>query len=49
MMNTYKIVRFRFKGRKTIVKRGLTLKQARKHCNDPKTKGKNWFDGYTIE
>ena len=46
---TYKIVRFRFKGRKTTVKRGLTLKEAQKHCRNPKTKGKNWFDGYTKE
>lgn len=49
-MATYKIVRFRFKGRKRVIKRGLTLKQARAHCRNPKTsKAGVWFDGYTKE
>lgn len=29
------------------MKRGLTLAEARKHCSDPKTRGKNYFDGFT--
>jgi len=44
----YKIVRYYRGGRKPkVVKRGLTLEEARKHCNDPKTRGKDWFDGFT--
>ena len=53
---TYKIVRFRMKAgtkrgiaRGLIIARGLTLEEAQKHCQDPKTKGKDWFDGYTRE
>ena len=37
-----------------IIKRGLTLEQAKAHCNDPKTStngtkpfGQNWFDGFS--
>lgn len=53
----YKIVRFSRKEtprhdwrttRRTIV-RGLTLAEARRHCSDPSTHGRNWFDGYTAE
>ena len=30
-----------------VIKKGLTLAQARKHTNDPKTMKKGvWFDGY---
>lgn len=43
----YKILRFRFRGKTTTVKSGLTLAQAQKHCENPKTHGKNWFDGYS--
>jgi hypothetical protein len=44
----YKIVRFRFKGQKRVIKRGLTLAEARAHCNNPKTRKEGvWFDGYT--
>jgi len=47
---TYKIIRFSF-GRISglVVKRGLTLEQAQAHCNDPKTSGDGWFDGYERE
>ena len=24
-----------------------TLEEAQEHCNDPKTEGIDWFDGYT--
>ena len=47
----YKIIRFykdENKSNRTI-KRGLTLEEAQKHCNDDKTKGIDWFDGYTDE
>ena len=46
---TYKIVRFNQSGAQRVVKRGLTLAEAQKHCNDPATSGKTWFDGYTKE
>lgn len=37
-----------------VVKTGLTLDQAREHCNDPSTHGQDaergaWFDGYNQE
>lgn len=36
-MTTYKIIRMYFEGGKRIVKRGLTLEQAKAHCSDPET------------
>lgn len=48
-METYKIIRFRFKGPRSVIKRGLTLEEAQEHCNDPSTRGDGWFDGYTEE
>jgi len=42
----YNIVRFFQNKESKIIKRGLTLEEAQKHCNDPKTSGKDWFDGY---
>ena len=49
---TYKIIRFRNNGNNTtrrVIKTGLTLEQAKEHCNDPATSGLNWFDGYDLE
>lgn len=46
---TYKIVRFRFKGENEVIRRGLTLEEAREHCNDESTHGDGWFDGYEEE
>tara|TARA_B100000287_G_scaffold401370_1_gene421337 strand:+ start:39 stop:212 length:174 start_codon:yes stop_codon:yes gene_type:complete len=48
--NTYKIERFFFGNnkRRTILT-GLTLEEARAHCNSPSTAGDGWFDGYTKE
>ena len=48
-MKKYKIIRFRFKGRNSIIKSGLTLEQVQKHCKEPSTQGEGWFDGYTEE
>lgn len=38
-MTTYKIVRFyeNTPGYRRIIKRGLTIEQAKAHCNDPET------------
>jgi hypothetical protein len=36
-MNNYKIVRMYFQGGSRIIKRGLTLEEAQKHCSDPQT------------
>jgi len=33
----YKIVRMFFNGGNRVVKRGLTLEEARKHCSNPET------------
>lgn len=46
---TYKITRFRFVGGNTTIKRGLTLAEAREHCNRDDTKGDGWFDGYDVD
>lgn len=48
-MGTYKIVRFKFHGDKETARTGLTLEEAKAHCNDPDTRGDGWFDGYTEE
>ncbi len=37
MSERYKIVRMYFKGGNRVVKRGLTLEQAQRHCSDPET------------
>jgi beta-lactamase class D len=54
-MPTYKIVRHYAphlnRKRQTVRgKTGLTLEQAKRHCNDPSTRrAGEWFDGYTEE
>ncbi len=42
----YKIVRYYINKPSRTIKSGLTLEQAKKHCTNPKTKGKDWFDGF---
>lgn len=43
----YNIVRFFRDGTpKKIIKPNVTLHEAQTHCNDPKTSGDGWFDGY---
>lgn len=51
MGSTYKIVRFYKDGKKRVIKRGVSLEQARLHCQDPTTRDVNgaWFDGFTKE
>ncbi len=57
-MVRYKIVRQRFNGNNTTIKKGLTLEEAQAHCQDPETSGStcsnlskrgDWFDSYTEE
>ena len=40
------IVRFRKNGNQRIIKRNVPESVAKLHCNDPKTRGDNWFDGF---
>jgi hypothetical protein len=49
---TYKIIRFFRDWDKAskVIKRGLTLAEAKEHCNDPSTQKEGvWFDGYELE
>ena len=46
---TYKIIRYQFYGEPKVIKQGLTIEEAKEHCNDPSTSGIDWFDGFTKE
>ena len=46
---SYKIVRFKQNEASEVIATGLTLDEAKEHCNDPGTKGYNWFDGWVEE
>lgn len=48
---SYKIVRYyRANKKPRIIKRGLTLEQAKRHTKSPKTQKKGvYFDGFTKE
>ncbi len=50
-MKTYKIIRFyRKSGRQKVIRRGMSLTEARAHCSDPSSKKDGiWFDGFTAE
>ena len=48
-MDTYRIVRFRFNGRKRVLFHGLTLDEAQAYCSRSDTRGPGWFDGYEKE
>lgn len=55
-METYKIIRFRRKsGRQSVIRRGLSLEDARAHCSREDTHKRDkynnviWFDGFTKE
>lgn len=50
--DTYKIIRFDFPNisNGSFVKGGLTIEEAKKHCNDPATRVEGeWFHGWTKE
>lgn len=51
----YRVIRFYQRGGRRVVKSGLTLEEARRHCRRDEThsmnpialkKGRSWFDGY---
>lgn len=47
---TYRIIRFFADDRPTeTIVRGLTLEQAKAHCNRDDSRGNGWFDGFTRE
>ena len=52
-MRRYEIVRFyapHLKKESEVIKSGLTLEEAQKHCSDPDTHEKGvYFDGYREE
>lgn len=48
-MTTYKIIRFHYSGENFLMKRGLTLEEAREWCKRDDTRGEGWFDGYEEE
>ena len=56
-MTTYKIMRYKFEHYPEERACGLTLAEAKEHCNDPETSSTTatdpepgqWFDGYTEE
>ena len=52
MENTYSIIRFYKDSNKEneTIETGLSLEEARKHCNSPESSEKGvWFDGYREE
>jgi len=49
-MKTYKIVRRYFKNSdKVVIKTGLTLAEAKKHCRDPETSSKTCTNPAMVE
>jgi len=48
---TYKVIRFYqdVNRENEVVLEGLTLEAAQDHCEDPGTRGHDWFDGWTKE
>jgi hypothetical protein len=47
---TYRIMRyFRNQAVAEIVDTGLTLEEAKAHCQREDTHGSGWFDGYEVE
>jgi hypothetical protein len=46
MYNIIRIYRPDLNKQSRLIKRGLTLEQAQKHCGDPKTATSLYFDAY---
>jgi len=49
MTDTFKIIRFRRDKGSRIIKRGLTLKEAKAWTRKKSTHGDGWFDGFEKE
>ena len=49
MTETFKIIRFCFQGENRVIKRGLTLEEAKEWCSKEETHGEGWFDGFDEE
>jgi len=46
----YKIIRFfQYKNEPEVIKTGLTLAEAQKHCQNSDTEGEGFFDGFVKE
>jgi hypothetical protein len=43
----YKIIKFRKSGTQKVIEKNLSLDKAKRYCNRPDTRGKNWFCGFT--
>ena len=43
----YKIIKFRKTGIQKVIEKNLSLDEAKRYCNRPDTRGKNWFCGFT--
>ena len=48
-METYSIVRYYKEKHSKVIKTGLSLEDAKQHCNRRDTKGEDWFDGFVRE
>lgn len=50
-MKTYKIIRYYRDENKSseLIVEGLSLEEAKEHCNSPETEGDDWFDGFCEE
>ena len=46
---TYRIVLFNIKGRRRIIRKGLTLEEAKAWCSRDDTHGDGWFHGFERE
>ena len=45
----YEIIRYFQSGRKKVIERGLTLKEAKEYCKDPETSSKTCTSFYKIK
>lgn len=50
-LRVYRIIRFRYNGRRRTIKNNVTLSEAQAHCSRPDTSSHStgpgaWFDGY---
>ena len=53
-MERYKIIRHYSNGEKQIINSGVSLEDAKNHCNDPVNRQEEdgvliWFDAYSLE